>query len=49
MSCLSPEGIMEQEQEFISNLANVLSFEANDTTLTIFCSDRQILYFKKGN
>jgi heat shock protein HslJ len=38
MACQLPEGIMEQEQEFLSILRNARSFEADDTTLTIFCS-----------
>jgi heat shock protein HslJ len=45
MACISPEGIMDQEQEFLSLLANTLSFEADDTTLTIVCSGGQTLYF----
>ena len=43
--CLSPEGIMGQEQLFLSILRDALSFEAYDTTLTIFCSGGQQLYF----
>ena len=45
MACISPEGVMEQEQVFLSLLAKAQSFEVNDTTLTIFCSDGQQLYF----
>ena len=45
MACLSPEGIMEQEQLFLSILRNALSFEADDTTLTIFSSGGHELYF----
>jgi len=45
IACVSPEGIMEQEQEFISLLANAQSFQADDTTLTIFCSGGRQLYF----
>jgi len=45
MACLSPEGVMEQEQEFLSILANAQSFQTDDTTLTIFCSSGQKLYF----
>ena len=48
MACISPEGVMEQEQEFLSLLANGQSFEADDTTLTIFCSNGQQLYFTKA-
>ncbi len=45
MACVSPEGVMEQEQEFLSLLANAQSFQADDTTLTIFCSVGRTLYF----
>jgi len=45
MACLSPEGVMQQEQEFLSILASAQSFQADDTTLTIFCSGSQQLYF----
>ncbi|MFC1945072.1 META domain-containing protein [Chloroflexota bacterium] len=45
MACVSPEGVMEQEQEFLTILANAHSFQADDTTLTIFCSGGQQLYF----
>jgi heat shock protein HslJ len=45
MACQLPEGIMEQEQEFLSILANAQTFEADDTTLTIFCSGGRQLYF----
>lgn len=45
MACVSPEGVMEQEQEFLSLLANAQSFQADDTTLTIICSDGRQLYF----
>ena len=45
MACISPEGIMEQEQVFLSLLTNAQSFQADDTTLTIFCSGGQTLYF----
>ena len=45
MACLSPEGVMQQEQEFLSILANAQSFQADDTTLTILYSGGQQLYF----
>jgi heat shock protein HslJ len=45
MACQSPLGIMEQEQEFLSILANAHSFEADHTMLTIFCSGGRQLYF----
>ncbi len=45
MACVSPEGVMEQEQEFLSLLANAQSFQADDTTLTIIGSDGTQLYF----
>lgn len=45
MACISPEGVMEQEQKFLSLLSTAQSFEASDTTLTIFCSGGKQLYF----
>jgi len=45
MACVSPEGVMEQEQEFLTILAGAQSFQVDDTTLTIFCSGGQQLYF----
>jgi heat shock protein HslJ len=45
-ACLSPEGIMEQEQEFLSLLADAESFEADETSLTITCSNERQLYFE---
>ncbi len=45
MACLSPEGVMIQEQEFLTILASAQSFQVDDTTLTIFCSGGQQLYF----
>ena len=45
MACVSPEGVMEQEQEFLSLLASAQTFQADDTTLTIFCSVERTLYF----
>ena len=38
MACLSPAGVMQQEQEFLSIITSTQSFEADATTLTIFCS-----------
>jgi len=45
MACMSPEGVMAQEQEFLTLLSSAQSFQSDDTTLTIFCSDGQQLYF----
>ncbi|MCK5577067.1 MAG: META domain-containing protein [Dehalococcoidales bacterium] len=45
MACVSPEGVMEQEQVFLSILTGARSFQADDTTLTIFCSGAHQLYF----
>jgi heat shock protein HslJ len=44
-ACLSPAGVMEQEQEFLSLLGEAESFQADDTSLTITCSDGERLYF----
>ncbi|HEY44034.1 MAG TPA: META domain-containing protein [Anaerolineae bacterium] len=47
MACLTPEGVMEQEQLFLSVLAAVGSFQIQDNQLTIFSTDDHILEFKK--
>lgn len=46
MACLTPEGIMEQEQLFLSMLAAAESFQVQEKQLTIFSGDDQILEFK---
>ena len=48
MACVSPEGVMEQEQEFLTILTNAQSFQTDNTTLTIFCSGGQQLFFTCG-
>ena len=48
MACLSPAGVMEQEQEFLSLLVQAESFQADETSLTITCSDGKRLYFFKA-
>jgi len=45
MACILPEGIMEQEQEFLTILASTQSFQVDEETLVIFCSGEQQLYF----
>ena len=45
MACVSPEGVMEQEQEFLTILSDAQSFQVDDTTLAIFCSGGKQLYF----
>jgi len=44
-ACISPAGVMEQEQEFLSLFAETLSFNVDDTTLTIKCSGGNQLVF----
>ena len=44
-ACISPIGVMDQEQEFLSLLADAESFQVDDMFLAITCSDGRILYF----
>jgi heat shock protein HslJ len=44
-ACLSPAGVMKQEQEFLSLLADAESFQVDDTSLTITCLNGRHLYF----
>ena len=45
MACLSPQGVMEQEQEVLALLAEARSFEVEDISLTITCADGSQLNF----
>ena len=45
--CISPQGIMEQEQKFLSLLSEAESFQADDTSLTITCSNGKQLHCMK--
>jgi heat shock protein HslJ len=47
MACLTPEGVMEQEQLFLSVLAAADNFQIQEQQLTIFSADDQILEYKK--
>ena len=49
MACLSPAGVMEQEQEFLSLLADVESFQVDDVSLTITCSGGRQLYYMRAS
>ena len=45
MACLNPEGVMDQEQEYLSLLGTARSFKVSDTGLTIDCVDgKQLKY-----
>jgi heat shock protein HslJ len=46
MACLTPEGVMEQEQLFLSMFAAAESFQVQENQLTIFSADDQILKFE---
>lgn len=45
MACMSPEGIMEQEQRFLQYLGNARSFEIMNGQLQISISDGETLTF----
>jgi heat shock protein HslJ len=48
-TCLSPAGVMGQEQEFLSLLADAESFQVDDTSLTITCPDGRYLYYIRAS
>ena len=45
MACISPEGIMGQEQDFLQILGNAQRFELTDSQLQIYGSDGEALTF----
>ncbi len=45
MACGAPEGIMEQEQEYLTLLSDTATFQVEDSQLTISSSDGQVLFF----
>jgi len=45
MYCAEPEGVMDQEQEYLATLQLAESYEINDDELTIHCGN-QVLIFK---
>jgi heat shock protein HslJ len=46
MACLTPEGLMEQEQVFLSILVAAERFEIQEDQLTIFTANDQLLKFE---
>ena len=46
MACLTPEGVMEQEQEFLSIFVAAESFEIQEDKLIIFTANDQLLKFE---
>ncbi len=46
MACLTPEGVMEQEQVFLSILAAAESFKIQEDQLIIFAADGRLLKFE---
>lgn len=46
MACLTPEGVMDQEQLFLSMLTAAEGFQVQEGQLTIFVADDQILKFE---
>ncbi len=46
MACLTPEGIMEQEEEFLAMLTASESFEIQEDQLTIFATNDLLLKFE---
>jgi len=45
MYCTAPEGVMEQEQEYLALLLDTTTFQVEDSQLTISSSDGQVLIF----
>jgi heat shock protein HslJ len=45
MACLDPEGVMEQEQRYLSILNNVSTFDREASRLTLLTPDGRGLVF----
>jgi heat shock protein HslJ len=45
MACLEPEGVMEQEQQYLSTLQLAESYTIEDSELTVLCSNSWVLLF----
>ncbi len=45
MYCDTPEGVMEQEREYLALLSDTTTFQVEDSLLTISSSDGQVLFF----
>ena len=45
MACLEPEGVMEQEQQYLSALQSAESYTIEESELIIVCSDGWVLVF----
>ncbi|UCB42012.1 MAG: META domain-containing protein [Dehalococcoidales bacterium] len=45
MACMEPEGVMEQEQQYLRLLILVESYETDDGQLRITCSDGSVMVF----
>jgi heat shock protein HslJ len=50
MACLSPEGVMEQEKEFLSALGAAERYQIRDGRLHIACvGDRELVFRIEGD
>jgi heat shock protein HslJ len=45
MACTAPEGVMDQEQEYLTLLLDTATFQVEGSQLTISSSDGQVLFF----
>ena len=45
MACLEPEGVIEQEQQYLSALQSAERYTIEDSELIIFCSGSWVLVF----
>jgi heat shock protein HslJ len=45
MACTVPEGVMDQEQEYLTLLLDTATFQVEGSQLTISSSDGQVLFF----
>lgn len=48
MYCMEPEGVMDQEEQYLQLLRLAESYETENSTLRITCSDGSVLVFRSN-
>jgi heat shock protein HslJ len=49
MYCMDPEGVMDQEHDFLQILQRAESYQINGDELRIDCGDSELVFISRGN